>query len=40
MLYVVPVKPCEQTTLPAITHLDGIGRLQTVFREQSLAIIA
>ena len=35
MLYVVPVKPAEQSTLPAITHVDGTGRLQTVFREQS-----
>lgn len=35
MLYVVPVKPCQQTTLPAITHIDGTGRLQTVFREYS-----
>jgi carbamoyltransferase len=35
MLYVVPVRPEEQHTLPAITHVDGTGRLQTVFREQS-----
>jgi predicted NodU family carbamoyl transferase len=35
LLYVVPGKPCEQETLPAITHLDGAGPLQTVFREQS-----
>jgi carbamoyltransferase len=35
MLYVVPVRPSEQHTLPAITHVDGTGRLQTVFREQS-----
>jgi carbamoyltransferase len=35
MLYVVPVRPAEQHTLPAITHVDGTGRLQTVFREQS-----
>jgi carbamoyltransferase len=33
MLYVVPVKPSQQSTLPAITHVDGTGRLQTVFRE-------
>ena len=35
MLYVVPVKPDQQHTLPAITHVDGTGRLQTVFRDQS-----
>jgi len=35
MLYVVPVKPKEQGTLPAITHVDGTGRLQTVFKDQS-----
>ena len=35
MLYVVPVRPEAQATLPAITHVDGTGRLQTVFREQS-----
>jgi carbamoyltransferase len=35
MLYVVPVKECCQATLPAITHVDGTGRLQTVFRDQS-----
>ena len=33
MLYVVPVKPAQRGTLPAITHVDGTGRLQTVFRE-------
>jgi len=35
MLYVVPVRPQHHATLPAITHVDGTGRLQTVFREQS-----
>lgn len=35
MLYVVPVKPEAQGTLPAITHVDGTGRLQTVFKTQS-----
>ena len=35
MLYVVPVRPSERGTLPAITHVDGTGRLQTVFRDQS-----
>lgn len=33
MLYVVPVKESKHDTLPAITHVDGTGRLQTVFRE-------
>jgi carbamoyltransferase len=35
MLYVVPVKRNQQQILPAITHVDGTGRLQTVFRAQS-----
>jgi len=35
MLYVVPVREEQKSTLPAITHVDGTGRLQTVFREQS-----
>ena len=35
MLYVVPVKEGQQSELPAITHVDGTARLQTVFRDQS-----
>jgi carbamoyltransferase len=35
MLYVVPVRPSHHATLPAITHVDGTGRLQTVFRDQN-----
>ena len=35
MLYVVPVKENKRGVLPAITHVDGTGRLQTVFRDQS-----
>jgi carbamoyltransferase len=35
MLYVVPVKEDKKQKLPAITHVDGTGRLQTVFRDQS-----
>jgi len=35
MLYVVPVKENQKEKLPAITHVDGTGRLQTVFRDQS-----
>jgi carbamoyltransferase len=35
MLLVVPVKPEHHATLPAITHVDGSGRLQTVFKDAS-----
>jgi len=35
MQYVVPVKPEGQAVLPAITHVDGTGRLQTVFKSES-----
>jgi carbamoyltransferase len=35
MLYVVDVKPEHHATLPAITHVDGTGRLQTVRRESN-----
>jgi carbamoyltransferase len=35
MQIVVPVRPEHHATLPAITHVDGSGRLQTVFREES-----
>ncbi|HEY6339377.1 MAG TPA: carbamoyltransferase [Candidatus Sulfotelmatobacter sp.] len=35
MLYVVPVKENQQSAVPAITHVDGTARLQTVFRDQS-----
>ncbi len=35
MQYVVPVKEGEKATLPAITHVDGTGRLQTVFKAES-----
>jgi carbamoyltransferase len=35
MLYVVPVREEKRSALPAITHVDGTGRLQTVFREHS-----
>jgi carbamoyltransferase len=35
MLYVVPVKANQRSALPAITHVDGTARLQTVFREES-----
>lgn len=32
MLYVVNVKQAKRDTIPAITHIDGTGRLQTVCR--------
>ncbi|MBI1798850.1 MAG: hypothetical protein HYR73_04100 [Candidatus Eisenbacteria bacterium] len=35
MLLVAPVRPEHHATLPATTHVDGSGRLQTVFREES-----
>ena len=35
MLYVVPVVEKHRSTLPAVTHVDGTARLQTVFRDQS-----
>jgi len=34
MLYVVPVRQAQRAILPAITHVDGTARPQTVFREQ------
>lgn len=33
MLYVVPVVESKRDQVPAITHVDGTGRLQTVFSE-------
>jgi carbamoyltransferase len=35
MLYVMGVKPDKQHLLPAVTHVDGTSRLQTVHREVS-----
>jgi carbamoyltransferase len=32
MLYVAPVRESKRSVLPAITHEDGSGRLQTVFK--------
>lgn len=37
MLYVAPVREDKRHVLPAITHEDGSGRLQTVFKETSPA---
>ena len=33
MLYVAPVREDKRAVLPAITHEDGSGRLQTVYRQ-------
>jgi carbamoyltransferase len=35
MLYVVDVKPEKRDIIPAITHIDGTGRLQTVHKEHN-----
>ncbi|MBI5836201.1 MAG: hypothetical protein HZB25_03040 [Candidatus Eisenbacteria bacterium] len=35
MLLVAPVRPEHHATLPAITHVDGSGRLQSVFPDTS-----
>ncbi len=35
MLYVVPVKEAARDKLPAITHVDGSGRLQCVYSEHN-----
>ena len=35
MLYVTPVRHGQREALPAITHVDGTARVQTVYREQS-----
>ena len=35
MLYVVDVKPGQGDVVPAVTHVDGTARLQTVHAEQS-----
>jgi carbamoyltransferase len=35
MLYVTPVHPEHYETLPAITHVDGTARVQTVHREHN-----
>lgn len=35
MLMVTPVKPEKQAEIPATTHVDGSGRLQTVSRDEN-----
>ena len=37
MLYVTPVREEKRSVLPAITHEDGSGRLQTVFKDTNPA---
>lgn len=37
MLYVAPVRVEKRSVLPAITHEDGSGRLQTVFKDTNPA---
>ncbi|MDF1839526.1 MAG: carbamoyltransferase C-terminal domain-containing protein, partial [Planctomycetota bacterium] len=37
MLYVAPVREEKRKDLPAITHEDGSGRLQTVYKETNPA---
>ncbi len=36
MLYVAPVREDKRSVLPAITHEDGSGRLQTVYKDTNL----
>ena len=33
MLFVYPVRPDKRALVPAITHIDGTARVQTVSRE-------
>jgi carbamoyltransferase len=33
MITVYPIKPEKRSVIPAVTHVDGSGRLQTVYRE-------
>ncbi len=33
MVQVYPVRPDKRAVIPAVTHVDGSGRLQTVSRE-------
>jgi carbamoyltransferase len=33
MIQVYPVRPEKRTVIPAVTHVDGSGRLQTVNRQ-------
>ena len=33
MMQVYPIRPEKRAQIPAVTHVDGSGRLQTVYRE-------
>jgi carbamoyltransferase len=33
MIQVYPVRPDKRAAIPAVTHMDGSGRLQTVSRQ-------
>jgi carbamoyltransferase len=33
MIQVYPVRPEQRSAIPAVTHVDGSGRIQTVSRE-------
>jgi carbamoyltransferase len=35
MLQVYPVRPEKRAAIPAVTHVDGSGRLQTVARDEN-----
>jgi carbamoyltransferase len=35
MVQVYPVRPDKRDVIPAVTHVDGSGRLQTVSRESN-----
>jgi carbamoyltransferase len=35
MIQVYPVRPDKRETIPAVTHVDGSGRLQSVTRESN-----
>ncbi|MBI4016894.1 MAG: carbamoyltransferase [Candidatus Aenigmarchaeota archaeon] len=35
MLFVYPIKPDKRKLIPAVTHVDGTGRLQTINRQQN-----
>jgi carbamoyltransferase len=36
MIQVYPVRPDKRAMIPAVTHVDGSGRLQTVNRQTNL----
>ena len=35
MIKVYPIKPEKQDVIPAVTHVDGTGRLQTVSKQDN-----